>query len=215
MLSTATTPTTTTTIITIVIIIMTTTTPNQQAIPIMSRCPQNCFLELRNSSSRNTTSQIHAKSHLLSFVIWIVMEWQFCTLAAVQYWYSKNWKPRRPLFYNQVIHDSMILLWQHQMWRMKNESDHSFYNIFLLNIKGDSVFTFQLRIFFFNFSIFGFFSKSRRSSLRLLLLRSLPAPPKITTNGGGHEDDDDDGGDGGRQHCRLTICMHVIGWADK
>ena len=128
----------------------------------MSRCQQTCFLKSRNFSSSDTTSQSHAITDLLSFVVWIVMEWQFCTLTAVQYWYSKSWKPRRPLFYNQVIHTIITM----KGFRdpivttsvVVNKSDHTFY-ISLLNIKGDSVFTFQLRIFFFKFSIFGFFLK--------------------------------------------------------
>ena len=70
--------------------------------------------------------------------------------------------------------------------------------IFSFSISKEILFSrFNCAFLFFRFSIFGFFSKSRRSSLRFLLLRSLPAPAKITTSGGGHDDDDDDDGGGG------------------
>ena len=122
----------------------------------MSRCPQTCFLKSRNFSSSDTTSQSHAITDLLSFVVWIVIEWQFyphcCAILVFKELETKT------TFILQSgytwFHDSIVAT-----SNVKNESDHSFYNIFLLNIKGDSVFTFQLRIFFFKFSIFGFFLK--------------------------------------------------------
>ena len=66
--------------------------------------------------------------------------------------------------------------------------------IFSFSISKEILFSrFNCAFLFFRFSIFGFFSKSRRrSSLRFLLLRSLPAPAKIIISGGGHDDDDDD-----------------------
>ena len=96
--------------------------------------------------------------------------------------------------------------------------------IFSFSISKEILFSRFNAFFSSNFPFLAFFSKSRRSSLRFLLLRSLPAPDKITTSGGGHDDDgdddddddddddgDDDDGGGGRQHCRLTICIYVIG----
>ena len=66
--------------------------------------------------------------------------------------------------------------------------------IFPFSISKEILFSrFNCAFFSSNFPFLAFFSKSRRSSLRFLLLRSLPAPDKIASSGGGHDDHDDDG----------------------
>ena len=100
----------------------------------MSRCPQN-FLELRNFTQwHNFPKSRHISSSQLRSVN--------CNGVTVLY-------PRccAILVFKELETKTTFILQSSYTSDVKNWSDHTFY-IFLFNIKGDSVFTFQLRISF-------------------------------------------------------------------